>query len=39
MKKNRSVYAGILCGVLVAALILSGLLVNTHLDNDCTGKD
>ena len=30
MKKNRSVYAGVLCGVLVAALILSGLFVTTH---------
>ena len=39
MKKNRSVYAGILCGVLVAALILSGLFVTTHLDHDCTGKN
>ena len=39
MKKNRSVYAGVLCGVLVAALILSGLFVTTHLDHDCTGKN
>ena len=39
MKKNRSVCAGVLCGVLVAALILSGLFVTTHLDHDCTGKN
>ena len=39
MKKNRSVYASVLCGVLVAALILSGLFVTTHLDHDCTGKN
>ena len=39
MKTNRSVYAGVLCGVLVAALILSGLFVTTHLDHDCTGKN
>lgn len=39
MKKNRSVYAGVLCGILVVALILSGLFVTTHLDHDCTGEN
>ena len=38
MNRSRRIQAGVMCGLFVALLLASGVLVTTHLFHDCTGE-
>ena len=37
IKRKKSLLTGILCGIFVAALLVSGALIAAHAQHDCTG--
>ena len=38
MKQIKRIQAGVMCGLFVAILLVSGALVATHLFHNCTGE-
>ena len=39
MNRKKQLLTSILCGIFVAALIVSGALIATHLQHDCPGEN
>lgn len=39
MKRMKSLLTTILCGIFVAILVVSGVLIATHLQHDCPGEN
>ena len=37
IKRKKSLLTGILCGIFVAVLLVSGALIAAHAQHDCTG--
>ena len=39
MNRKKKLITSVLCGIFVAALIVSGALIATHLQHDCPGEN
>lgn len=39
MNRKKKLLTSVLCGIFVAALIVSGALIATHLQHDCPGEN
>jgi len=39
MKRKKKLLTSILCGIFVAVLVVSGVLIATHLQHDCPGEN
>ena len=39
MNRKKSLLTGILCGIFVAALLVSGALIAAHAQHDCPGEN
>ena len=39
MNRKKKLLTSILCGIFVAVLVVSGVLIATHLQHDCPGEN